>query len=188
MDRRLFLWTLAGGLLTVPLAAQAQQAGKVWRIGFVETTSPSLAASTVDAFRQSLRTLGYVEGRNVTIEYRWAAGRIEQLPELAAELVRLPVDVIVTRGTSAALAAKNASGTIPIVMATSGDPVGTGIVQSLARPGGNVTGLSSQVADLVGKRLELLRAVLPTVSRVAVLWNPDGPAARNDWKEAQASA
>jgi ABC-type uncharacterized transport system substrate-binding protein len=172
VNRRAFLGTLASSLLAAPLAAGAQQAAKVARIGFL---SPNLAASPhrPEAFRQGLRDLGYVEGRNLVIEYRDAEGKVERLPALAAELVALKVDVIVTGGsTIAALAAKQATRTLPIVFAAAGDPVTSGLVTSLARPGGNVTGLSSLFPELVGKRLELLTQAVPGVSRVAVLRLP----------------
>jgi putative ABC transport system substrate-binding protein len=135
IDRRAFIWATAAGLLTAPVIAAAQPAGKVYRIGVLEMTPVALNAPNLDAFRQGLRELGYVERQNYAIEYRSADGRPEQFPDLAAELVRLKVDLILTRGTPAALAAKNATRTIPIVMATSGDPVGTGVVSGLARPG-----------------------------------------------------
>jgi putative ABC transport system substrate-binding protein len=166
--------------LFAPLAAEAQQAGKVYRIGFLSPSSPSDPESLASpfgerglaAFRQGLRDLGYVEGQNIAIEYRWAEGRFERLPDLAAELVRLKVDVIVSVVTQATLAAKNATGTIPIVLVAAGDPLGSGLVANLARPGGNVTGPSSMYGDLAGKQLELLKETVPKVSRVAVLWNP----------------
>src|SRR6185436_3273201 len=161
-----FLLTLAG-----PLAAEAQQAAKVARIGYLST---SLAANPhlEEAFRQGLRDLGYVEGRNVVIEYRDAEGKRERLPALAAELVALKVDVIVAPGPPHALAAKQVTRTIPIVFATAADAVGSGLVTSLARPGGNVTGLDSLSTELVGKRLELLTQAVPGVGQVAVLWLP----------------
>jgi len=167
-------------ILTPPLAAEAQQAGKVHRIGFLSPSSPSdperlaspFGERGLAAFRQGLRDLGYVEGQNIAIEYRWAEGRFERLPDLAAELVRLKVDVIVSVVTQATLAAKNATGTIPIVLVAAGDPLGSGLVANLARPGGNVTGPSSMYGDLAGKQLELLKETVPKVSRVAVLWNP----------------
>src|SRR6266852_9493259 len=143
---------LALGLLAAPLAAKAQQAGRVWRIGVLELRSRALNAN-FDAFRQGLREFGYVEGQNFVIEYRSADGRPERFPGLATEMVRLKVDLIVTRGTPAVLAAKKATGSIPIVMASSGDPVSYGIVSSLGRPGGNVTGLSTIAVELAGKRL-----------------------------------
>jgi putative ABC transport system substrate-binding protein len=172
ITRRVFVGTLAGGLLAIPLAAEAQQAAKIVRIGFLST---NLAASPhlPEAFRQGLRDLGYVEGRNLVIEYRDAEGKPERLPALAAELVALKVDVIVTGGgTIAALAAKQATRTLPIVFASVGDPVTSGLVTSLARPGGNVTGLSSLTPELVSKRLEQLTQAVPGVSRVAVLRLP----------------
>ena len=164
---------LALALLASPLAAEAQQAAKVARIGYL-ATAPAEAASPHlrEAFRQGLRDLGYVEGRNLVIEYRDAEGKVERLPALAAELVALKVDVIVASGTLAALAAKQTTRTLPIVFSPAGDPVGSGLVTSLARPGGNVTGLSAFAPELVGKRLELLKQAVPGVSRVAVLWQP----------------
>ena len=163
--------TLALGLLAAPLAAEAQQAAKVARIGYL---TPNIAANPhlSEAFGQGLRDLGYVEGRNVVIEYRSAEGKFERLPALAAELVALKVDVIVAPNTVAALAAKQATRTVPIVFAVAADPVTSGLVTSLARPGGNVTGLSVLAPELVGKYLELLTQAVPGVSRVAVLWQP----------------
>jgi putative ABC transport system substrate-binding protein len=157
-------------LLAAPLAAQAQPAGKVYRIGTLNLGSPS-RSPLAEAFWQGLRELGYVEGRNVIVEERWAEGRPERLPGLAADLVRLKVDVIVADGT-VALAAKQATTTIPIVMPLSNDPVRAGLVASLARPGGNVTGQAFLSEDLGGKWLELLKEAVPRVSRVAVLWHP----------------
>ena len=176
--------TLALGILVAPLATDAQQVGTVPGIGVLGTYNSPFW----EAFRQGLRELGYVEGRTVGIEYRWAEGRSERFPGLAAELVRLKVDVIVTWGTQAAFAAKNATRTIPIVMASSGDPVGTGLVSSLARPGGNITGSSSLSLELEGKRLELLKEVVGKLSRVAVLWNPGNPLHGVLLKETQAVA
>ena len=164
-------------LLAAPLAAEAQQAGKMYRLGVLETTSPALNAANFDAFRQGLQELGYVEGKNFIIEYRSTDGRPQRFPNLAIELVRLKVDLILTRGTPAALAAKKATGTIPVVMAASGDPVGTGLVTSLARPGGNVTGLSAVVIDLMGKRLELLTQVVP--AGYSSPWSACGRAGRD---------
>jgi putative ABC transport system substrate-binding protein len=179
LDRRTFIGTLTGGLLAAPLAAEGQQAAKIARIGYL---SPNLAASPhlPEAFRQGLRNLGYVEGRNVVIEYRDAEGKPERLPALAAELVALKVDVIVAPGTPQALAARQATRTLPIVFATAADPVESGLVTSLARPAGNVTGLSILAPALVGKRLELLTQAVPGVSRVAVLWQPGGHDERTD--------
>jgi putative ABC transport system substrate-binding protein len=151
----------------VPLTATAQQAGKVWRIGFLALGSGPREYDK--AFIEGLRSLGYVEGRNLSIEYRWAAGKAERLPELAVELVRLKVDVIVTVATAASAAAKGATGTIPIVFAMAADPVGAGLVASLARPGGNVTGLSVQSTEIAAKQLQLIREVLPKATRIAIL-------------------
>ena len=172
MHRRTFLGTLASGLLAAPLAAEAQQtAGKVVRIGYL---AANLAASPHlrEAFLQGLRDLGYVEGRNVVIEYRDAEGKYERFPALATELVALKVDVIVVTSTPSAVAVKQATRTIPIVFTWAADPVGSGLVTSLARPGGNITGSSFFAPDLVGKRLDLLKRALPGVSRVAALWHP----------------
>jgi putative tryptophan/tyrosine transport system substrate-binding protein len=174
MRRRQFI-TLLGAAATWPLLARAQQAGKGPRIGYLGTSSPSLERAVVDAFRQRLRDLGHVEGENMTIEYRWAEGRDDRLPNLAAELVRLKPDVIVTTGTPGTLAAKQATNTIPIVFASSGNPVQGGLVASYARPGGNVTGFTILGPDLEGKRLELLKETVSGLSRVAVLWNPNNP-------------
>ena len=164
-------------LLAAPLAtAAAQSPEKVPQVGFLGPRTRADNAGFVDAFLQGLRELGWVEGKTIVIEYRWAEGRSDRLPDLAAELVRLKVDVILAGSTAVAVAAKNATGTIPIVMATGGDPVGLGLVASLARPGGNVTGLSFGVgADTVGKGLELLKETVPKVRRVAVLSNPANP-------------
>jgi putative ABC transport system substrate-binding protein len=156
------------------LPAQAQQPTKIPRIGILIPISASLLSARVEAFRQRLRELGYVEGKNIFIEYRYADGKSERVPDLAAELVRLKVDVIVTVSPSTTLAVKKASGTIPIVFASANDPVGTGLVSSLARPGGNITGLSLMVPELDGKRLELLKEAFPKVARVAFLWTPSG--------------
>jgi len=173
MDRRAFFGTLAGGLLAAPLAAGAQQADKIARIGYLSLDGAT-SAGTREAFLQGLRDLGYVEGRNVVIQYRDAKGKPERLPALAAELVALKVDVILAGGTPHALAAKQATGILPIVFAAA-EPVSSGLVTSLARPGGNVTGVSVfPQAELVGKRLELLKLAVPGVSRVAVLWQPGG--------------
>jgi putative ABC transport system substrate-binding protein len=173
MDRRAFLGTLAGSLLAAPLAGEAQQAAKIARIGYL-ATSLAVSPVPVEAFRQGLRDLGYLEGRNVVIEYRDAEGKVERFPALAAELVGLRVDVIVAPGTPAALAAKQATRTLPIVFPVAVDPVQSGLVTSLARPGGNVTGLSALIPELVGKCLEQLKQAVPGVSRVAVLWQPGG--------------
>ena len=173
MDRRTFMAMLAGGIVATPLAADAQQAAKIARIGYLGLNRVA-GDHIVEAFLQGLRDLGHVEGRNVVIEYRDAEGKSERLPALAAELVALKVDVIVAPTTLAALAAQQATRSLPIVFATAGDPVTSGLVTSLARPGGNVTGLSSLNPELVGKRLEQLTQAVPGVSRVAILWQPGG--------------
>jgi putative ABC transport system substrate-binding protein len=167
--------TLLLSLLAVPLAAAAQPSAKVARIGYLLGTTQE-QEPLLEAFLEAMRALGYVEGQHFVMEYRAAEGQYERLPDLAAELVRLKVDVLLVTTTPAALAAKHATTTIPIVMTTVGDPVGSGLVASLARPGGNVTGLTSLAPELFGKQLEFLKAVLPTVSRVAILWNPANPA------------
>jgi putative ABC transport system substrate-binding protein len=172
MERRTFMAMLTGGLLAVPLAAEAQAPAKVPRIGFLSSRSPAETAAYSEAFRQGLRELGYVEGQNIAIEYRFAEGQPERLPALAAELVRLKVDVIVTTAQPAPEAAKQATSTIPIVFAAGGDPVAEGLVASVARPGGNITGPASMSPEVVGKQLELLKEIAPKVSRVAVLQNP----------------
>jgi putative ABC transport system substrate-binding protein len=169
VTRRAFLSSLVGGLLAAPLAAGAQQPEKVWRIGLLSPASQGLG---IEAFREGLRALGYVEGHNIVIEYRSAEGRFDRLPDLAAQLVRLKVDIIVAVVTQASLAAKNATGTIPIVMLAVGDPVGAGLVASLARPGGNVTGTSRLAVEIAGKSLEMLKQVVPKLRLVAVIWNP----------------
>ena len=188
MDRRMFLGTLAGGVVASPLAAGAQQAGKVYRVGFLGNSTAALEANLVQPFREGLRDLGYVEGRDVLIEYRWADGKYDRFSALAAELAAAKVDVIVTAGTPAALAVKKTAASIPLVMVAVGDPVAVGLVADLARPGGNVTGLSSIAPELEGKRLELLREVVPKLSRVAVLWNPDNPFHAGSLKETRAAA
>ena len=186
MNRLVFISTLAGGLLAAPLAAQAQQAGKVYRIGILEAIPATQNAANLAALRRGLRDLGYVEGRNLIIEYRSADGRAERFPDLASELVRLKVDLIVTRGTPAARAAKNATGTIPVVMATMGDP--RAIVASFARPGGNITGVTTFSTELTAKRIELLKEMVPNLSRVALLHNMGNPAAPPEWEETKAAA
>ena len=188
MERRTFIGVIAGGLLAAPLAAEGQQAAKVPRIGFLGNSTAALEANLVGPFREGLRDLGYVEGRNILIEYRWAEGQYERFPALIAELVVLKVDVIVTAGTPASLAVKKATTSIPLVMVAVGDPIGVGLVASLARPGGNATGLSSIAPELEGKRLELLREVVPKLSHIAVLWNPDNPFHAGSLKEARAAA
>jgi putative ABC transport system substrate-binding protein len=187
MNRRVFLSALSG-LLAGRLVTEAQEAGKVYRVGFLGNSTAALEANLIQPFREGLRDLGYVEGRNVLIEYRWADGKYERFPALVAELAALKVDVIVTAGTPAALAVKKTAPSIPLVMAAAGDPVGVGLVADLARPGGNVTGLSAIAPELEGKRLELLREVVPKLSHLAVLWNPDNPFLAGSLKETRAAA
>jgi putative ABC transport system substrate-binding protein len=173
MDRRLFLGILASGLLAAARPADAQPAGKVYRIGAVIGGSRTDSVQPVEAFRQGLRDLGYIEDRNVNFEWRFAEGRLDRVPRIVTELVNLRVDVIFAPGTAAAQAAKKASPTIPIVIATAGNPVGDGLIGSFARPGGNVTGLTMLPGpELGGKYLQLLKEAAPEVSRVAILWNP----------------
>lgn len=166
---------LSLGLLTGPIAADAQQAAKVTRIGFLGATTASSWASRVEAFRLGLRDLGYVEGKNIVIEFRWAEEKYGRLPDLAAELVRLKVDLLVTYGTPGTLVAKRATTKIPIVMVHSGDAVAAGIVAGLARPGGNITGSTYFLPQLMAKRLELLKAAMPHITQVAILVKPDNP-------------
>jgi putative tryptophan/tyrosine transport system substrate-binding protein len=168
-------FTLALGILLGSLAAQAQQVERVYRIGFLGNSTAALEANLVGPFRAGLRDLGYVEGRNILIEYRWAEGQYERLPALISELITQKADVIVTAGTPATLAVKKATSVVPLVMVAVGDPVGTGIVPSLSHPGGNITGLTSISTEMDGKRLELLREVIPNVSHIAVLWNAASP-------------
>jgi len=187
IGRRELLAALGGTAAAWPLAARAQQAGKVPTIGFLGTTTASAWGPWTAAFVQRLRELGWIEGRNLAIEYRWADGRTGRFTEIAAEFVRLKVDVIVTGGLSA-VAVKQATSVIPIVFAVAADPVGTGLVASLVRPGGNVTGLSTQAPDLVGKRLELLREAVPELRRLAILANIGYPASVIEMSEVQAAA
>ena len=185
---RIWAFTLALVVAILPLGAQAQQAGRVYRIGLLIPVSADGAASNVDAFRRALRDLGYVEGRNAVLEYRYAQGQDAVIPSLAADLVRLNVDVIVTQGVQAARASKQATATIPIVMAAIADPVATGIVSSLARPGGNVTGLTSVSLELEAKRLELLKQLVPRAARIGTFWNPLNPLSALILDQTQAAA
>jgi putative tryptophan/tyrosine transport system substrate-binding protein len=175
MRRRAFITLLGGAAAGWPLAARAQQPSKIPHIGLLSPFSPSDAALWNQAFLRGLRDLGWVDGKSIIIEYRYAEGQNDRLPGLVADLIRLKVDIIVTAVTNDTLVAKNATREIPIVMAAAGDPVATGIVESLARPGGNITGLSQMNPDLTGKRLALLKEIAPNVSSVAVLLNPDDP-------------
>src|SRR5437762_13243409 len=186
MDRRMFIGGVAAGLLAAPFAVRPQPKEKVYRIGILEPIPAAQNAANLDALRKGLRELGYVEGRNLIIEYRSADGRAERFPDLASELVRLKVDLLVTRGTPAARAAKNATGTIPVVMATMGDP--RAIVASFARPGGNITGVTTFSTELQAKRIELLKELVPNLSRVALLHNMGNPAAPPEWEETKTAA
>jgi putative tryptophan/tyrosine transport system substrate-binding protein len=184
LGRRQFITLLGGTAAAWPLAARAQQP-KVYRIGLLETVPVTLNAANYNALRQGLRELGYVEGQNLVIDYRSADGHAGRFPDLATELVRRNVDLMITRGTPAALAAKNATATIPVVMTASGDPVGTHLVASLARPGGNLTGLSAVVRDLYGKRVEMLKEMMPAAAVIAGFFNLINPVSPLEWKEAE---
>jgi putative ABC transport system substrate-binding protein len=187
--RREFIFTLGGAAAGWPLAARAQQPGKLPTIGFLGSVSvPAAQGRWVAAFLQRLRELGWTEGRNFVIEYRWAEGSSDRAAEFASEFVRLKVDIILTYATPIVLAAKRATSIIPIVFAATADPVGTGLVASLAHPGGNVTGLSVQHTDLAGKRLELLREIVPNLRRLAIMANVGNPAAMLELSEVQVAA
>jgi putative ABC transport system substrate-binding protein len=188
IKRREFITLLGGAAVAWPLAARAQQAAKLPIIGFLGAATPSTTTPWIAAFVQRLREFGWVEGRNIVIEYRWAEGRTKRYAEIAAEFVRIKVDVIVTHSTAPVVAAKQATADIPIVFAAVSDPVGTGLVASLARPGGNVTGLANQLSDTVGKKLEVLREVVPDLRRLAIIANVGNPAAVLEMGEAQAAA
>ncbi len=183
------------GLFAIVLAltvcgarAEAQQKGKVPRVGFLGNSTAALEANLIGPFREGLHDLGYVEGKNIVIEWRWAEGKYERFPALIAELIASKVELIVTAGTPATIALKQATTTLPLVMIAVGDPVGSGLIASLAHPGGNLTGLTSISPELDGKRLELLREVVPKISHVAVLWNPTSPLQVAGEKETQAAA
>ncbi len=186
MDRRTFNGGVVGALLVAPLPARAQQPAKVYRIGILEAIPAAQNTANLDALRRGLRELGYVEGQNLIIEYRSADGRAEQVPALASEMVRLKVDVILTRGTPAARAAKNATATIPVIMATMGDP--RAVVASFARPGGNITGVTTFSTELTPKRIQFLKELAPKLSRVALLHNMGNPAAPPEWEETKTAA
>jgi putative ABC transport system substrate-binding protein len=188
MRRRDAIAATAGAAVAWPLRGGSQERGRLPRLGLLSPFSRSDTAQWHKAFRQGLRDLGWIEGTSVAIDYRYGDGRTERLDALVAELLVLPVDIIVVAVTPDALAARNATTQVPIVMASAGDPVAAGLVASLARPGGNVTGLSQMAADLVGKRLELLRAVAPRIDRVAVLWNPRDKISTLSWQEIQRPA
>ena len=186
--KKIFLWLSVVAALGGTAITDAQPLKKVARIGFLASSSSERVKSRLAAFQQGLRELGYVEGKNVIVEYRSAEGKFERLPEIASELVRLKVDLLVVEGAPAAHATKNATSVIPIVIGNAADPVGTGLVASLARPGGNITGLSDFNLGVVTKRLELLKEIVPSASRVAVLWNPTNPTNPLQLKETQTAA
>jgi putative ABC transport system substrate-binding protein len=188
MGKKAIIALLVSLAVTSVHLAQAQQPTKVPRIGYLTGATPDGQSARIEAFRQRLRELGYVEGKNIVIEYRYAEEKTDQLPTLAADLVRLKVDVIVTAGPTATRAAKEATSTIPIVMAQDPDPVGNGFVASLARPGGNITGLSTHAPELGGKRLELLKEIVPKLSRVAVLGTSTRPGIAQELKEVEFAA
>jgi putative tryptophan/tyrosine transport system substrate-binding protein len=188
MRRREFITLLGGAASVWPLAAHAQQLAKLPTIGFLGSTTPSSWSNWVTAFVQRLRELGWIEDRTVAIEYRWAEGKPERFTEVAAEFVRLKVDVIVTAGAEPVVALKQATAVIPIVFAAAADPIGSGLVASLRRPGGNVTGLSVQATDLAGKRVELLREIVPGLRRLAIVANADSTGALLEMREVQALA
>jgi ABC-type uncharacterized transport system substrate-binding protein len=185
--RRAFI-TLLGGAAAWPLAARAQQPAKLPSVGYLGSATPATQGQWAAAFVQRLRELGWIEGRTIAVEYRWAEGRDQRAAEIAAEFVQRKVDVIVTSGTSMVLAAKQATSVIPIVFTATGDPVSTGLITSLARPGGNITGLSNQLPDLVGKRLDLLREVVPGLGRLALLANVGNPVIMLEIGHVQAAA
>ena len=190
MDRRAFLGTMASGLLAAPLAVEAQQAGRVTHIGFLSPNSLSdpRTRTFVEAFRQGLRELGWVENQDMTIEYRWAEETTERLSDLARDLVRLKVDVVVASTSPTVQAAKQATGTIPIVMTNAGDAVATGFVANIARPEANITGLSMMGGELVSKQMQILKEVVPNLSRVALLWNPTNSSNAPQLRHAQEAA
>jgi putative ABC transport system substrate-binding protein len=188
MKKKIISLALTALLFALCTPAQAQQATKIARIGFLSNNSLAAVSSWNEAFREGLRELGYVEGKNIVIEYRFGEGKLDRLPAMVAELVRLKVDVIVTGGPSATRAAKEASATIPIVMATNTDPVGDGFVASLARPGGNITGLSTLAPEISGKRLEILKEIVPRLSRVVVFETSTTPGTAQSLKETELAA
>jgi len=188
MKKKVTGFTVSALLYAFCLSAEAQQTGKIPRIGFLEATSASTIPARLEAFRQGLLELGYVEGKNIHIDYRWAEGKFDRLPNLASELVSLKVDVIVTGGPTAIPPAKKATATVPIVMSFDSDPVGSGFVASLAHPGGNITGLSSLSPEISGKQLELLKEIVPKLTRVAVLGTSTRPGHAHALKEVELAA
>jgi putative tryptophan/tyrosine transport system substrate-binding protein len=188
MNKVIYSWLLATVLLTTASLAEAQQQAKIAKTGWLGTRPASGSGSGAESFRREFSKLGYVDGKNIAFESRHADNKLDRLPALADELVRIQVDVFLTPGINEALAAKNATRTIPIVFSTTADPVAAGLVDSLARPGGNITGFTYIGAVLSGKRLELLKETVPKLSRVAVVWNPQDPGSAQQWKESQLSA
>jgi putative tryptophan/tyrosine transport system substrate-binding protein len=190
MKRRAFITLLSGAATSAawPPAARAQQAGKVWHIGMMDSVPRALNVANFDAFRNGLRSLGYIEGQNLRVDYRSADGEIGRFPAIAAELVHARVDVIVTRGTPAVVAAKQATTAIPVVMAASGEPLTSGVVAGLAQPGSNVTGLSAFTNELIPKRIELLTEMVPGITRIAFLQNMANPVAQSQWQELSGAA
>jgi len=186
MNRRLFIGSLAGSLLGAPFGTHAQQSERIYRIGILESIPAVQNAANLNALRKGLQQLGYIEGKNLIIEYRSADGRAERFPELASELVRLRVDLLMTRGTPATVAAKSAAGTIPVVMATMGDP--STLVASYAHPGSNITGVTTFTTELTAKRIELLKELVPGLSRVGLVHNMGNPAAQPEWDETMRAA
>jgi putative tryptophan/tyrosine transport system substrate-binding protein len=187
-NKKVVCLALCALLLALSFSAEAQQPAKIARIGYLGSGSASSSAAYLLAFREKLRDLGYTEARQIGIEGRYSEGKTERLPQLAGDLVRLPVDVIVTGGNEAVQAAKKTTQSVPIVMAFSGDPVGLGVVSSLAQPGGNVTGLTNLAAELTAKRLELLKEIVPNLTKVAVFWNPEDPISPIGLKEVEVAA
>jgi putative tryptophan/tyrosine transport system substrate-binding protein len=185
MSKRIFCFALSAMIFALCFSVEAQQQAKVAKIGWLASGSAATLGPGAELFRREFRALGYVEGKNVTFEYRYADNKPDRFPALANELVRLKVDVFITPGTPATLAAKNATKTIPIIFYGAGDPVGAGLVDSLARPGGNITGFTPISAVLAGKRLELLKETIPKLSRMAVLWNPQDQALHYNGKRAK---
>ncbi len=188
MSKKLFCFALCAMLLALSVPVEAQQAEKVYRIGYLSVRSREREKNYLPAFQEGLKELGYVEGKNIVIDYRWVHRKRERLPAMATELIRRKVELIVTGGGAAARAAQQVSKTIPIVMAEATSPVARGLVQSLARPGGNITGLSLRPPEVFGKMLELLKETVPNLSHVAVLWNPKGPASTLGWNAIQSPA
>jgi len=188
LSNKIIIFILAALMLSSVHLAEAQQPAKIARIGYLTANSSAAEQPRLDPFRQGLRALGHIEGQNLAIEYRFTDGKFERLAEFAAELVRLKVDVLVANTTNGALAAKQATSTIPIFFIGVSDPVAAGLVDSLARPGGNITGLTNIAPVLSGKRLELLKETVPKLSRVAVLWDPKNPGSTPQWNESQLSA